>query len=196
MEIINNSIKIYKAKWIGLFFLLAFLAYGFGRSFFESKNTTEQYIGSALIILNSIMVIFIGVWLRKTLQQYKEMVGNSYFLIRVFEAIALASITLNLIPKINISNDLGYFLAMVALGLGSIPMCILLYKYEVLPKWLAMWGAVGYALLALGFFMELLGKNWSMYLLGLATLWEITFAIWLIIKGGEEKRITTRQQSN
>lgn len=58
-----------------------------------------------------------------------------------------------------------------------------------------MWGAVGYALLALGFFMELLGKNWSMYLLGLAALWEITFAILLIIKGGEEKRIITRQQN-
>ena len=40
--------------------------------------------------------------------------------------------------------------------------------------------------------MELIGKNWSMYLLGLAALWEITFAIWLIIKGANEKRLTTR----
>lgn len=181
----NNSIKIYKAKWIGLFFLLAFLAYGFGRSFFESENVTEQYIGSALIITNSIMVLFIGVWLRKTLQQYNKLVGNIYFLTRAFEAIALASITLNLIPTINISNDLGYFLAMVALGFGSIPMCIQLYKHKIAPKWLAMWGAVGYAIFAFGFFMELLSKNWSMYLLGLAALWEITFAFWLIIKGEE-----------
>ena len=177
--------KIYKAKRIGLFFLLAFLAYGFGRPFFESENVTEQYIGSALIITNSIMVSFIGAWLRKTLRQYDKLVGNIYFLTRAFEAIALASITLNLIPTINISNDLGYFLAMVVLGFGSIPMCIQLYKHEIAPKWLATWGVVGYAIFAFGFFMELFGNNWSMHLLGLAALWEITFAFWLIIQGGE-----------
>ena len=87
--------------------------------------------------------------------------------------------------SINKSNDLGYFLAMFVLGLGSIPMCILLYKHEITPKWLAFWGALGYAILSIGFFMELFGKNWSKYLLGLAALWEITFAIWLIKKGRE-----------
>lgn len=131
--------------------------------------------------------MFIGVWLKRTLRQYNELVGNIYFLTRVFEAIALASIILNLIPTINVSNDLGYFLAMVVLGLGSIPMCMLLYKHEIAPKWLAMWGATGYAIVAFGFILELLGKNWSMHLLGLGALWEITFAIWLIIKGVKEK---------
>ena len=160
----NNSTKIYKSKWIGIFFLLAFIAYGFGRSFFERENTTEQYIGAILILLNTIMVLFIGVWFKKTLRQYNEMVGNIYFLTRLLEAIAL----------------------------GSIPMCILLYKHEIAPKWLAMWGVTGYVIFAFGFIMELIGKNWSMYLLGLAALWEITFAIWLIIKGENEKRLTTR----
>ena len=55
-----------------------------------------------------------------------------------------------------------------------------------------MWGVTGYVIFAFGFIMELIGKNWSMYLLGLAALWEITFAIWLIIKGENEKRLTTR----
>ena len=71
-------------------------------------------------------------------------------------------------------------------------MCIILYKHEIAPKWLAMWGATGYVIFAFGFIMEPIGKNWSMYLLGLAALWEITFAIWLIIKGENEKRLTTR----
>ena len=188
----NNSTKIYKSKWIGIFFLLAFIAYGFGRSFFERENKTEQYIGAILILLNTIMVLFIGVWFKKTLRKYNEMVGNIYFLTRLLEAIALGSITLNLITTINVSNDLGYFLAMVILGIGSIPMCILLYKHKIVPKWLAMWGITGYVIFTFGYIMELIGKNWSMYLLGLAALWEITFAIWLIIKGGNEKRLTTR----
>ena len=188
----NNSTKIYKSNWIGIFFLLAFIAYGFGRSLFERENTIDQYIGATLILLNTIMVLFIGVWFKKTLRQYNEMVGNIYFLTRVFEAIALGSIILNLITTINVSNDLGYFLAMVVLGIGSIPMYILLYKHKIVPKWLAIWGVTGYVIFAFGFIMELIGKNWSMYLLGLAALWEITFAIWLIIKGENEKRLTTR----
>jgi len=89
----NNSTKIYKSKWIGIFFLLAFIAYGLGRSFFERENTTEQYIGAILILLNTIIVLFIGVWFKKTLRQYNEMVGNIYLLTRLLEAIALGSIT-------------------------------------------------------------------------------------------------------
>lgn len=187
----TTLMRIYKAKPIGLFLLLAFFAYGFGRNLFEKTDSTEQYIGALLIISNSIMVFLIGFWLRKTLQKYNELVGNLYFIVRVFEAIALASIVVNLIPGIPISNELGYRLAMFVLGLGSIPMCVLLYKYKITPNWLAIWGIVGYSIFSFGFLMELFGKSWSMYLLGLGALWEITFALWLIIKGGKEDVMTS-----
>ncbi len=91
-----------------------------------------------------------------------------------------------------ISDDLGYFLAMLVLGLGSIPMCLTLYKHKISPSWLAIWGVVGYAFFSFGFLMELFGKEWSMYLLGLGGLWEIIFAIWLIIYGGQSVKTTTR----
>jgi len=185
--------KIYKARIIGSFFLLAFLLYGIGRNFFESEAITEKYIGALLIITNSIVVLFIGILLRKTIQQYNVWVGNIYLFSRVFEAIALTSVLLNLIPTINISIDYGYFLAMLALGLGSIPMCFTLYKQGIAPKWLATWGMIGYTVFAFGFFMELFGKEWSMYLLALGGLWEITFAIWLIIKGGKDEKAFFRQ---
>ena len=61
----NNPIEIYNARTIGSFFLLAFLAYGLGRHFYESEIVYEKYLGSALIITNSIMVLFIGILLRK-----------------------------------------------------------------------------------------------------------------------------------
>jgi hypothetical protein len=73
---------------------------------------------------------------------------------------------------------------MLILGLGSIPMCLGLYKYRISPSWLALWGVIGYTLFAFGFLMELFGKQWSMYLLIFGGLWETTFAFWLIIKKG------------
>jgi hypothetical protein len=188
----SNSSKIFKARTIGSFFLLAFLAYGFGRHLFESTNSTGKYLGVLLIISNSVMVLFIGILFRKTLNQYNSLVSNIYLYTRVFEALALASIVLTLFLKGNISYDLGYFLAMLVLGLGSIPMCLTLHKHKIAPTWLAIWGAVGYAIFSFGFLMELFGKEWSMYLLGPGGLWEITFAIWLIIKGGQNKETTNR----
>jgi hypothetical protein len=183
----SNSSKIFNARTIGSFFLLAFLAYGFGRHLFESTINTEKYLGALLIIANSATVLFIGILFRKTLNQYNALVGNIYLYTRVFESLALASIVLTSFLKVNISDDLGYFLGMLVLGFGSIPMCLTLHKHKIAPTWLAIWGAVGYAIFSFGFLMELLGKEWSMYLLGPGGLWEITFAIWLIIKNGKDE---------
>lgn len=188
----SNSSKIFKARTIGAFFLLAFLAYGFGRHLFESTNDTEKYLGVLLIIANSVMVLFIGILFRKTLNRYNSLVGDIYVYTRAFEALALASIVFTLFLKVNISEDLGYFLGMLVLGLGSIPMCLTLYKHKIAPSWLAIWGVAGYVIFSFGLLMELFGKEWSMYLLGPGGLWEITFAIWLIIYEGQGVKTTTR----
>ncbi len=188
MKTNNNTIDIYKARTIGCFFLLAFLAYGLGRHFYETGSLTEKCFGAVLIIINSIMVLFIGILFKRTLQQYNPVVGNIYLFTRVFESIALASIILSLIPSFSISNDYGYFLAMLVLGLGSIPMCLTLRKHTISPSWLALWGVTGYAIFSFGFLMELFGRGWSMYLLIPGGLWEITFAIWLITNGGTRRK--------
>ena len=183
MDTNHHPIEIHRARTIGAFFLLAFLAYGLGRHLFESQSIFEQYIGASLILANSLMVLFIGIFLGKTLQKVDSMVGNIYLFTRIFEALALSSILFNLLPNVGISLDGGYFLAMLVLGIGSIPMCLTLYKHRICPSWMALWGVVGYAVFAFGFLMELFGQEWSMYLLIPGGLWELAFAIWLILKG-------------
>ncbi len=177
----NNPIKIFNARIIGAFFLLAFLAYGLGSQLFGSTNNPEKHLGALLIIANSVMVLFIGILLRKTLKLYNPTVGNIYLFTRIFEALALSAVLL----KGFVSNDLVYFLAMLVLGIGSIPMCLTLLKHKIAPSWLAIWGVIGYAIFAFGFLMELFGKAWSMYFLAIGGLWEVTFAIWLIVRGSK-----------
>ncbi|HHT22260.1 MAG TPA: DUF4386 domain-containing protein [Bacteroidales bacterium] len=185
----SNAITIFNARTIGVFFLLAFLAYGIGSQLFESTNNPEKYLGALLIIANSVMVLFIGILLRKTLKLYNPTVGNIYLFTRIFEVLALSAVLLKGI----VSNDLGYFLAMLVLGIGSIPMCLTLLKHKITPSWLAIWGAIGYAVFAFGFLMEFFGKAWSMYLLGLGGLWEVVFAVWLIVRGS--KKVKTKSGS-
>lgn len=189
----SSNIKIPNARIIGSFFLLAFVLYGFGRNIFESEIIAEKYTGAVLIIGNSIVVFFIGKLLRKFLYKFNAFAGNFYLFSRIFEAIALASIVLNLFPDMNISLDRGYFLAMIVLGIGSIPMCITFLKHRITPKLTAIWGLIGYTLIAFGFLMELFGYKWSMYLLGVGGLWEVFFALWLILRG---VKITDQEQVN
>ena len=177
-----NTTRIYKDRIIGLLFLGAFLCYGIGRNLFESQNNSEQIIGGVLIILNSIIVIYIGILLRETIKAFDSHIANTYLFTRIIEALALSSILLILVPTINMSYDLGYHIAMLALGIGSIPMCYVLYQNNLVANWLAIWGIIGYSLLSLGFLMELFGYEWSMYMLVIGGIWEITFAIRLITR--------------
>jgi len=181
----NYAITIFNARTIGVFFLLAFLAYGIGSQLFESTNNPEKYLGALLITANSVIVLFIGILLRKTLKLYNQLVANIYLFTRIFEAFALASIILTIFPKVNISGHLVYNLGMLVLGMGSIPMCLTLLKHRITTSWLAIWGAIGYAVFAFGFLMELFGKEWSLYLLAPGGLWEVTFGIWLLIREGK-----------
>ena len=177
-----NTKKIHKDRIIGLLFIGAFLCYGIGRNFFESQNNSEQLIGGFLILINSIFVIYIGIFLSKTIKPFHSLVANTYLFTRVIEAIALSSILLNLLLNTKISYDLGYHIAMLSLGIGSIPMCYVLYKNNIVANWVAIWGLIGYSLLSLGFLMEFFGNNLSMYLLIIGGLWEITFGIRLIAR--------------
>lgn len=183
METNNKSTKIYKARIIGILFLVAFLAYGIGRSLLESANASAKYSGAILVLLNSLMVLLIGVYIRKTLQPVNCWVGNIYLFSRAFESMVLAGIIFNVLPGVQVPDFYSYYPAMIVLGLGSIPMCYALYKYKISPSWLGIWGIIGYSTFTFGFIVELLGKNWSMYFLPPGALWEVTFAVWLIIKG-------------
>jgi hypothetical protein len=189
-----SRIEIKHARIIGSLFLMAFLAYGFGRYFFESEEMHIKLAGAFLVLVNSTVVLFIGILLRKTVREYNTLAGNIYLFTRIFEALLLAALVVTLLPGVTIANDYDYLVAMFILGLGSIPMCLTLYKHRIAPPSLALWGAVGYAIFALGFLMELAGTAWSMYLLIPAGLWEVTFAFWLIIKGGKTPSAIERNE--
>jgi hypothetical protein len=165
---------------IGTLMLLAFLAYGFGRELFDAELSWIKSLGAILILANSAIVLAIGILFRKTLSLYAPFVANLYLSTRIFEAVALGSIVLDLQV---VELDFGYFIGMVVLGLGSIPMCLTLFQAKLSPAWLALWGVVGYAIFAVSFLLQILAMDWSIYLLIPAALWEIVFAIWLIRRG-------------
>lgn len=64
----KSFVTIFNARIIGIFFLLAFLAYGLGTQLFGSTNNPEKYLGALLIIANSVIVFFYRDFIEKNIE--------------------------------------------------------------------------------------------------------------------------------
>jgi hypothetical protein len=78
---------------------------------------------------------------------------------------------------------LAFQIALIALGLGSIPFCYLLYKSELIPRYISVLGFIGYLAVVIGASLELSGLNLYMLYYVPGGLFELIFPIWLIVKG-------------
>ncbi len=196
----------------GILFLCAFLAYGIGTSIVaplvEAGNATALLLsarsqlvaGCALMLTNSVIVVAIGLLLRSTLASADAKVANTYVAARVIEGLALAvgafaimslafssdALSLAHVASAKRINFLGYQAGMLALGLGSLPFCFLLFKQKFVPHWLALWGLIGYSIFATGALLELLGLPYGITLSVPGGLFEIVFGIWLIFRGAKQ----------
>ncbi len=72
---------------------------------------------------------------------------------------------------------------MIALGLGSLPFCYLLYRARLIPRSLSVLGLIGYAALFIGGLVGLFGLNLSMMHFLPGGIFELVLPIWLIVKG-------------
>jgi hypothetical protein len=81
------------------------------------------------------------------------------------------------------SSDTAYIVTMLALGLGSMPFCYLLYRSRLIPRPLAALGFVGYAALFAGSLLEIVGMDLRMIHYVPGGLFEILLPVRLIFWG-------------
>ena len=198
-----------KLRIAGVLFLSAFLAYGIGTGMvtgiIEATNPTvelalkrAQFItGAALMLVNSAIVASIGLLLLPMLVRFNRAVAWSYLAARAIEAIALAvgvmsllllvtaesPVTQTAIMTASRGNFFAYQAGMAVLGFGSLFFCALLYRCRIVPRFLAAWGFVGYAVFFVGAVLEIAGLPYGIMLSIPGGLFEIAFGVWLITKG-------------
>jgi hypothetical protein len=179
------------ARIVGILFLAGFLAYGIGTSITASGGDTAGLTfltGAALMLLNSAIVIGIGVLMRPILRPHNKAVAAGYFATRIFEGVGLAVGVVSLLvltgPAAVGANVLAYNIAMAGLGIGSLFFCAVLFRTGLVPRFLAGWGFLGYAFFAGGSVLELAGVGGA-GLVGAIPggLFEVTFGVWLIARG-------------
>src|SRR3954449_11683223 len=184
------------ARIVGVLFLAGFWAYGVGsliatgivRSGDRSGSTALFVTGAALMLLNSAFVIGIGVLMFPILRAHSRAIAAGYLGARIFEGAVLAIGVVTLVvltgSRAIHANAAFYNIAEAGLGIGSLFFCALLFRTGLVPRWLAVWGFIGYACFAAGNLLDLFGVAGAAAVASIpGGLLEWTFAIWLIARG-------------
>jgi MFS family permease len=184
------------ARIVGVLFLAGYLTYGVGNliatgivdSGDRSDSTALFVTGIALMLLNSAIVIGIGVLMFPILRAHNKAIAAGYLGTRIFEGVVLAIGVVSLLVVTSSdaidANAAFYNVAEAGLGIGSIFFCALLFRTGLVPRWLAAWGFIGYACFAVGNLLELFGVAGAALVAAIpGGLFELTFAIWLIARG-------------
>ncbi len=172
-----------------------------------SANSLTVTIGALLWLLAVIGDAAHGVLMFPVLKPHNERIAIGYLAARIMDALFIAIMVLFILLQIPLGRayleaaaaDAAYLqtigalfkqgqlyayqLGMSTLGVSGLMLCYTLYKAKLVPRVLALWGLIGYAIIFLGMISEIMGSG-----LGLASslpggLWEIFIGVWLIVKG-------------
>lgn len=200
---------------VGAFFLLAFVVYMAGGELVSSSIGTTDVLsnivdhqmwiaaGALLMLVNSAIVIGIGVLVFPLLKPHHETTAYAYLATRVFEAVMLAVgilFLLLLIPLGQAYVDSGFasrslvdvaqqgnsyalHIGMIGLGIGGLLFCRALFRARLVPRSLAVLGIVGYPVLAAGEMLLILGYEIGLVHYALGGLFEIFLGVLLLVKG-------------
>ena len=172
-----------------------------------SAHQTTLVLGAFLMLLNSVVDIGKGVLFFPILERHSKRTALAYLAAMIVEVVLLAVGVLGLLMIVPLAqqgvdagqasagwatalgslgvqwNTMAYQIAEMALGLGGDFLCSLLYRTRLIPRLLAGWGVVGYAILMAGFIAEIFGIHIGLIFSIPGGLFELALGIWLLIKG-------------
>jgi hypothetical protein len=174
---------IFKFRIIGLCILAAFPLFGVGQALLGSE---WRWLGLLMCLSNSAAVIIIGLLMRPMIATTAPCSGDIYLSARIAEGLLLGISVIALQRSfigLTISGDTFYQLGMIALGLGSLPMCLWLIRSKLVPTWLGALGFVGYLFLIAAMISSAYGfETTSMTLLLPGAVFEVIFGVLLITR--------------
>ena len=77
----------------------------------------------------------------------------------------------------------AYHFGMLTVGFAGLMLCYAFYKTQLVPRFLGVWGLIGYAVILGGSVLEVAGFNLNSIHTIPGGLWEMFTGVWLIVKG-------------
>jgi hypothetical protein len=140
-------------------------------------------------------------------QQHSERIAIGYLAARIVDAVFIAVMVLFILLQIPLASEYikagasdtsylqalstmfeqvnlyAYHIAMFTLGIAGLLLCYTFYRAKLVPRLVAVWGLVGYAIILCGSLLEVLGFNLLTIHAIPGGLWELFIGVWLIVKG-------------
>ena len=160
-----------------------------------------------------------GILMFPVLKRFSERIAFGYFGARIMDAIFVGIMALLILFQIPLANEYlkggasetlqalsavftqaqlyAYHFGMLTVGVAGLMLCYLFFKTRLVPRFLGVWGLVGYAVILGGSVLEVLGFNLNSIHTIPGGLWELFIGVWLIVKGFNastipSERITSR----
>jgi hypothetical protein len=174
-----------RGRVVGSLFWLAMLAYLSGTVLVGAAAGRPILTGAGalLMLLNSAVVAAIGILVWPVLRRHDGTSATAYLVSRVAEAVLLAVGVVLVLRLMPVAAEYAYQVAMIAVGLGGVVFCRVLLRARLVPRLVAVWGLVGYALLGLGAALEVLGVGVGLVLSVPGGLFELALGVLLIARG-------------
>ena len=185
-----------------------------------AENEGRVRIGALLEFVMAVAIAGIPIWMYPILKRYNESMALGYVVARLIEGLMFVVGVICLLTLVNLSKDYAlagasnasYYetlastvlavrsvqsiFAQFAFGLGSLMAYYLMYKSQLIPRWLSGWGLAGSLLFFASAFLPMFGygSESTVYLLLNipGALEEMVFAVWLIVKGFNPSAINPR----
>lgn len=182
-----------------------------------SANSMMVAIGALLWLMTVVGDAAHGVLLFPILKRYGERIALGYLAARIVDAIFIAVMVLLILIQIPLgsqylnaaapdsfylqalstvyvaASQYAYQIGMSALGLSGLLLCSTLYRARFVPRILAVWGLVGYAIIFGGMLLDILGFNVGLIPVIPGGLWEVFIGVWLIAKGFNASPISSER---
>src|ERR1700674_240162 len=201
------------SRVIGALFLLGFLSYGIGSGLATSlvggsnflstiaASQTVLVIGAFLIFLNTGVDLGKAVLFFPILEKHSKRTALAYLATMIVEVVLLAIGALALFLIVPLAKHAGeagaqtlgsilvqtnataYQMGEMTLGVGAVFLCLLLFRTQLIPRWLAISGLIGYPVLVAGTIAEIFGLHIGLYLTIPGFFFELGLPFWLIFRG-------------
>jgi hypothetical protein len=172
-----------------------------------SAHQTTLVLGAFLMLLNTAVDVGKGVLFFPILEKHGKRTALAYLAALIVEVVLLDVGVLALLMIVPLaqqgvdagqasvgwakalgslavqSNTMAYQIGQMSLGLGAVFLCLLLFRTRLIPRFLSIWGLVGYAILMAGTIAEIFGIHIGVMLSIPGGLFEVGLGFWLIIKG-------------
>ena len=148
-----------------------------------------------------------GVLMFPILKPHNERIAVGYLAFRIMDAVFIAITALFVLLQIPLGSEYlkagasdtsslqalstvfaqaqlyAYDLGFITLGISGLMLCYTLYRATLVPRWLAVWGLLGYAIIFCGMVSAVMGSGLGDLSSYAGGLWEVVVGVWLIVKG-------------